>query len=78
MPDRMILKPVDVRCTNSVIWDGRKKRSVQVSIRAELPRAWPKGWDLNPRNACAFTGFRDRLLKPLGHPSGYVIFFPYN
>ena len=36
---------------------------------------WPKGWDLNPRNACAFTGFRDRLLKPLGHPSELANFF---
>jgi hypothetical protein len=28
-----------------------------------------KGWDSNPRGACAPGGFQDRCLKPLGHPS---------
>src|SRR6266581_3815962 len=27
------------------------------------------GWDSNPRCPCGHTGFRDRLLQPLGHPS---------
>ena len=27
------------------------------------------GRDSNPRNPCGFTGFRDRLLQPLGHLS---------
>ena len=27
------------------------------------------GWDSNPRYACAYGGFQDRCLKPLGHPS---------
>src|ERR1700745_2263560 len=31
--------------------------------------SWRKGWDSNPRGACAPGGFQDRCLKPLGHPS---------
>jgi hypothetical protein len=27
------------------------------------------GRDSNPRNARAFSGFQDRCLQPLGHPS---------
>ncbi len=27
------------------------------------------GWDSNPRYPCGYTGFRDRLLQPLGHLS---------
>jgi hypothetical protein len=27
------------------------------------------GWDSNPRYRCRYTGFRDRLLQPLGHLS---------
>ena len=30
---------------------------------------WRRGWDSNPRDACASAGFQDRCLKPLGHPS---------
>ena len=30
---------------------------------------WRRGWDSNPRRACALAGFQDRCLKPLGHPS---------
>ena len=27
------------------------------------------GWDSNPRGDCSPIGFRDRRLRPLGHPS---------
>ena len=27
------------------------------------------GWDSNPRYPCGHSGFQDRCLKPLGHPS---------
>ena len=30
------------------------------------------GWDSNPRYRCRYTGFRDRLLQPLGHLSNTV------
>jgi hypothetical protein len=41
------------------------------------PTSWTRAGDLlrrtgrdsNPRNRCRFTGFRDRLLQPLGHLS---------
>src|SRR5439155_19568526 len=29
-------------------------------------RAVRTGWDSNPRYPCGYTGFRDRLLQPLG------------
>ena len=30
---------------------------------------WRRGWDSNPRYACAYTGFRDRPVQPLWHLS---------
>ena len=30
---------------------------------------WRRGWDSNPRYACAHNGFRDRPVRPLRHPS---------
>ena len=31
--------------------------------------AWRRGWDSNPRTPYGVSGFQDRRLKPLGHPS---------
>ena len=36
---------------------------------AERPDVWRRGGDSNPRNACAFNGFRDRPVQPLRHLS---------
>src|SRR5688572_2909654 len=30
---------------------------------------WRRGWDSNPRYACAYSGFRDRRVQPLCHLS---------
>jgi hypothetical protein len=30
---------------------------------------WRKGWDSNPRGACAPAGFQDQCIRPLCHPS---------
>ncbi len=30
---------------------------------------WRRGWDSNPRTACAVNGFRDRPVRPLRHLS---------
>ena len=30
---------------------------------------WRRGWDSNPRYACAYAGFRDRSVQPLWHLS---------
>ena len=30
---------------------------------------WRRGWDSNPRYACAYSGFRDRYIQPLCHLS---------
>jgi hypothetical protein len=29
-----------------------------------------RGWDSNPRRACTLSGFQDRRIRPLCHPSG--------
>ena len=34
---------------------------------------WRRGWDSNPRYACAHTAFRERHHQPLGHPSVPII-----
>jgi hypothetical protein len=31
---------------------------------------WRRGWDSNPRGACAPAGFQDQCIRPLCHPSG--------
>ena len=35
---------------------------------------WRRGWDSNPRGISRRHGFRDRFLKPLGHPSLFLGF----
>src|SRR5688572_4758433 len=35
---------------------------------------WRRGWDSNPRYACAYSGFRDRPVQPLWHLSGGAYF----
>ena len=37
-------------------------------------RSWRRGWDSNPRSACADNGFRDRPVRPLRHPSKCVFY----
>jgi hypothetical protein len=37
--------------------------------------AWRRGWDSNPRSACAETAFRERHHEPLGHLSGRLFYF---
>src|SRR6267378_5250149 len=36
--------------------------------------SWRRGWDSNPRYACAYSGFRDRHVQPLRHLSGRAHF----
>src|SRR5690554_1609068 len=35
---------------------------------------WRRGWDLNPRDAQAPNGFRDRHIRPLCHLSKFIYF----
>src|SRR6267378_6877810 len=37
--------------------------------------SWRRGWDSNPRYACAYSGFRDRHVQPLRHLSGRAGFY---
>ena len=32
-----------------------------------------RGWDSNPRRTCALSGFQDRRIRPLCHPSEAMI-----
>jgi hypothetical protein len=34
-----------------------------------------RGWDLNPRDACAPSGFQDRPIRPLSHPAGRQVYW---
>ncbi len=43
--------------------------TLPAAVPSFVPK-WRMGWDSNPRRACARSGFQDRRLKPLGHPSG--------
>ena len=38
---------------------------------------WRRGWDLNPRGACAPTGFRNQRNQPGYATSPYKIILPY-
>src|SRR6266568_1396779 len=40
----------------------------------KLLTRWRRGWDSNPRYACAYSGFRDRHVQPLRHLSGRAHF----
>ncbi len=31
--------------------------------------SWRRGWDSNPRSSCPDSGFQDRHVRPLRHPS---------
>jgi CheY-like chemotaxis protein len=46
--------------------EERGLRDVSWALRGVGQRT---GWDSNPRYPCGYTGFRDRLLQPLGHLS---------
>lgn|GEM_PF-6734289 len=37
---------------------------------------WRMGRDSNPRKSCPFSGFQDRRIRPLCHPSETVSFYP--
>src|SRR5205823_10661188 len=66
--------------------EANRSRRITPSIRARVSSwplvpccheggaCWRKGWDSNPRGACAPGGFQDRCLKPLGHPSDADLF----
>ena len=34
-----------------------------------FPAKMRRGWDSNPRKPCGFSGFQDRRIRPLCHPS---------
>ena len=53
---------------------GDHERSVRIS---EQEVEWRRGWDLNPRGACAPTGFRNQRNQPGYATSPYKIILPY-
>ena len=61
-------------CSPKYPADRDWRRTARLSGRwatASLQREtrWRRGWDSNPRNACALNGFRDRPDRPLRHLS---------
>ena len=38
--------------------------------------AWRRGWDSNPRYRCRHSGFQDRCIRPLCHPSSAQLLMP--
>src|SRR2546428_12923380 len=47
---------------------------LRVEGEKKLMTRWRRGWDSNPRYACAYSGFRDRHVQPLRHLSGWADF----
>ena len=48
----------------------RRRSGLNIMSKA-FPQAWSwrREWDSNPRYSCPYSGFQDRRLRPLGHPS---------
>ena len=43
---------------------GRRRKGLEKSY-------WRREWDSNPRYSRPYSGFQDRRLRPLGHPSWF-------
>jgi hypothetical protein len=59
-----------------VVAQSRGKAGIGLSGALRIVIGWRKkrtGWDSNPRYPYGYTGFRDRLLQPLGHLSWYEL-----
>ena len=39
---------------------------------------WRRGWDSNPRSGCPDFGFQDRHIRPLCHPSKFILTISFN
>ena len=50
--------------------EGVRLVEVNQSLRCEIK--WRKERDSNPRNRYRFSGFQDRRIRPLCHPSGIL------
>src|SRR5437867_13393262 len=44
-----------------------------IRVNRQNPMFPRRGWDSNPRKPCGFSGFQDRRIRPLCHPSGAMI-----
>ena len=66
----LFTRPVDVAAR----WLSSKlssARDVDLPSRAESAHFVRRGWDSNPREPCGSSGFQDRRIRPLCHPSGW-------
>ncbi len=59
-------------CEGNTLEVAERSRDSLNSHRPFVPcqTAWRRGWDLNPRSSCPDSGFQDRHVRPLRHPSG--------
>ncbi len=46
-----------------------EQRIARIAGRTENANKMRRGWDSNPRKPCDFSGFQDRRIRPLCHPS---------
>ncbi len=66
-PHRWRHPPGGARCRFSGNeWETRR---ADVPVTPVALAGWRRGWDSNPRYACAYSGFRDRHVQPLRHLS---------
>jgi hypothetical protein len=49
---------------------GQKETGPAGLTRFQTSNVWRRGRDSNPRTTCAVSGFQDRCIQPLCHPSG--------
>src|SRR5438105_15952682 len=47
----------------------KRYRAPSTAKHARTSTGMRRGWDSNPRKPCGFSGFQDRRIRPLCHPS---------
>ena len=55
---------------------GLVRQSAAIGVPRGGPK-WRRGWDSNPRRACALAGFQDRCIQPLCHLSASAALATY-
>lgn len=65
--------------TGNVVGQNCRKRGKKEhpgKLSRDVQYYWRMGRDSNPRKSCPFSGFQDRRIRPLCHPSETVSFYP--
>lgn len=59
-------------CILPTIFAGLRKKNNKKHPAVGVFHLWRMGRDSNPRKSCPFSGFQDRRIRPLCHPSETV------